>query len=126
MYGLIMNKYYINELINNEKTYDARQYYTNIRGTIGIIDSKSLKLVCLIDLVSVTKINSIEYVNWHLSGKYSNSSFCVDNSKTFYAYNFTNCKKIVNPIKIKKNGKIWCVFDDNILKNLYFTNCLDI
>lgn len=119
-----MNKTYIEEILDGKKKFDARAYPTNIRGTIGIIDSKNMKLVGLAELVNVRIISSNEYKNWHLTGKYMNCDFLVDSSSNYYAYDFVNCRKICNPKEIIKNGRGWCYFEDSLLKDVYFSNQL--
>ena len=41
-----------------KKSYDARAYYANKRGTIALIDSKKSIVVGLVDLVRVHKIDA--------------------------------------------------------------------
>lgn len=44
MFGLIMIKNYLNEILDGSKTFDARSYPTNKRGKIALIDSGSMKI----------------------------------------------------------------------------------
>lgn len=40
MYGLTMIKDYLNEILNGSKTFDARAYTTNKRGTIALVSKR--------------------------------------------------------------------------------------
>ena len=61
MYGLIMIKDYLNEFLDGKKTYDARAYRTNKRGTIALVDSKTMKVYGYAELVGVREITPQEY-----------------------------------------------------------------
>lgn len=41
---------YIEQILNGEKTLDARSYDTRIRGTIALVDSRKSMIVGLVDL----------------------------------------------------------------------------
>jgi hypothetical protein len=43
MFGLTMIKDYLNEILGESKTFDARSYPTNKRGKIALIDSRYYK-----------------------------------------------------------------------------------
>lgn len=58
MYGLIMIKDYLDEILGGKTTYDARGYPTNKRGTIALVDSRSMKAYGTVDLVGIREINS--------------------------------------------------------------------
>ena len=51
MDGLIMLRDYLDEVLDGKKTYDARAYGTNKRGTIALVDTKKSAVIGLIDLV---------------------------------------------------------------------------
>lgn len=63
MYGLTMLKEYLNQFLDGSKTYDARAYTTNKRGTIVLVDSRLLKVYGYADLVGVREISFTDYVN---------------------------------------------------------------
>lgn len=44
MYGLVMIKEYLDELLGGKKTYNVRSYDTNKRGNIALVDTKNLLL----------------------------------------------------------------------------------
>lgn len=44
MHGLTMIKQYLDEILDGEKTFDARSYPTNKRGTIALVDSRTMKV----------------------------------------------------------------------------------
>ena len=56
MYGFTMIKDYLNEILNGSKTFGACSYTTNKRGTIALVDSRSMMAYGHVDLVGVRKI----------------------------------------------------------------------
>ena len=117
MYGLIMLREYLDEILDGKKTYDARAYDTNKRGTIALVDTRKSIIVGLIDLVGTHKISVEEYCKWHATGKWESLVFQVED-KDYYAYDFENPRRLVTPIKIVKTGKVWTKIDDKIQMNV--------
>ena len=111
MYGLTMIKDYLNELLNGVKTYDARSYTTNRRGTIALIDSKSMKVYGYVDLVGVREISPSDYGSWHCTGRWKNCIMQVDQTKKYYAWDFVNPRKLDKPYKIEKEKHTWIDLD---------------
>ena len=70
MYGLIMLGEYLDEILKGKKTYDVRDYDTNKRGTIALVDTKKSSIIGLVDLVSTHEISAQEYCSWHATGKW--------------------------------------------------------
>ena len=119
MYGLIMLREYLDEILDGKKTYDARAYDTNKRGTIALVDTKKSAIIGLIDLVGTHKISAEEYCKWHATGKWEGIIFQVeDNNKEYYAYDFKNPRRLSSPIKIVKNGRVWTWIDDGMEMNV--------
>ena len=117
MYGLIMIREYLDEILEGKKTYDARSYDTNKRGTIALVDTKKSAIIGLIDLVGTHKISADEYCMWHATGKWEGMVFQVED-KDYYAYDFENPRRLATPIKIVKTGKVWTKIDDGIQMNV--------
>ena len=69
MYGLIMIRDYLDEIIDGKKTFDARNYPTSKRGTIALVDTKKSAIIELVDLIGVHQITADEYCKWHATGK---------------------------------------------------------
>lgn len=109
MYGLTMLKDYLNELLDGLKTYDARSYTTNKRGTIALVDSRTMKVYGYADLVDVREITPQEYVSWHCTGRWNGFVFQVDENKKYYAWNFKNVRKEEKPYKIEELKRTWVV-----------------
>ena len=85
MYGLIRIREYLDEILDGKKTYDARSYDTNKRGTIALVDSRKSAIICLVDLFVTHTITSEEYCNWHATGKWEGMVLQVENmNATFY------------------------------------------
>lgn len=124
MFGLTMIKDYLDEILSGLKIYDARSYPTNKRGTIALVDSKSMKVYGTIELVGVHKISLEEYANWHCTGRFKNLTFNVDSLKQYYAYDFVNPKRLVQPIKLKVGKKTWVDIEYSVTKDFYFENKL--
>lgn len=121
MYGLIMIKEYLDEILNGDKTYDARSYDTNKRGTIALIDSKKSAIIGLVDLIGTHQISADEYCKWHATGKWAGYAFQVNNpSSVFYAYDFDNLRRLVHPIRIEKTGRVWTRIDDEAKEQFIF------
>ena len=45
MYGLIMLREYLDEILDRKKTFDARSYPTDKRGTIALVDTDRKSVV---------------------------------------------------------------------------------
>lgn len=115
MHGLIMLGEYLDEILEGKKTYDARAYDTNKRGTIALVDSRRSSIIGLVDLISTHKISAQEYCKWHAAGKWEGLILEVeDMNATYYAYDFKNPRRLAKPIKIKKTGRVWTKIDDDI------------
>ncbi len=113
MYGLIMLREYLDEILNEKKNYDARAYDTKHRGTIALVDTKKSTIIGLVDLIGTHKISAEEYCSWHATGKWENLILQVDDmSRDYYAYDFKNPRRLAAPIKIVKTGKVWTKIDE--------------
>ena len=124
MFGLTMIKEYLDELLDGVKTYDARSYPTNKRGVIALVDSRTMRVYGVIELVGIRKITPEEYAKWHCTGKFKGMEFLIDSSKEYYAYEFVNPRKLVNPIKLNVAKKTWVEIDVAIQESFYFENRL--
>lgn len=121
MYGLIMLRDYLDEILDGKKTYDARSYPTDKRGTIALVDTKKSSIVGFVDLIGVHQISADEYCKWHATGKWEGMSFqAKDTNGVFYAYDFVNPRKLASPIKIIKKGRVWTTIDDSVKKEFIF------
>lgn len=117
MYGLVMLREYLDEILDGLKTYDARSYDTKKRGTIALVDTRKSAIIGFVDLVGTHPILAREYCDWHVTGKWAGMILQVeDMSKTYYAYDFKNPRRLIAPIKVIKNGRIWIEIDDKILR----------
>ena len=118
-----MIKDYLNEILDGSKTYDARSYPTNKRGLIALVDSRSMKIYGLIELVDCREISVEEYCSWHQTGRYQYYRFEVDDTnKKYYAYDFKTPKKLSKPIKVKAEKHTWVQVPDDI--EMHFENTL--
>lgn len=110
-----MLREYLDEILDGKKTYDARSYDTNKRGTIALVDTKKSTIIGLIDLVGTHRITAEEYCKWHATGKWEGMILQVeDMNATFFAYDFANPTRLASPIKIAKTGRTWTKIDDDI------------
>lgn len=116
-----MIKEYLDEILNGDKTYDARSYDTNKRGTIALVDTKKSAIIGIVDLIRTHKISAEEYCKWHATGRWSGMELQVeDMNASFFAYDFTNPRRLASPIKIEKNGRVWTTIDDLIASQFIF------
>lgn len=121
MYGLIMLRDYLDEILDGKKTYDARSYPTDKRGTIALVDTKKSSIVGFVDLIGIHQISADEYYKWHATGKWAGMVFQIeDDDSVFYAYDFVNPRKLARPIKIAKTGRVWTAIDDSVKKEFIF------
>lgn len=102
-----MIKDYLDELLDGKKTFDARSYPTNKRGTIALVNSKTSKIEGYIDLIDCVEISSDEYAKWHCTGRFKDYQFICDPNKKYYAWKMSKPRKIEEPIKIEKTGRVW-------------------
>lgn len=107
MYGLIMIREYLDEILDGKKTYDARSYDTNKRGTIALVDSKTMKVYGYAELVGVREITPQEYASWHCTGRWSGYVMQVDEAKKYYAWEFENIRREEKPYKVEEVKKTW-------------------
>ncbi len=120
-----MVKDYLDEILDGKKTFDARSYPTNKRGTIALVDTKKSSIIGLVDLIGVHRIATDEYCKWHATGKWEGITFQVEDSNaTFYAYDFMNPRRLAKPIKIIKTGRVWTEIDDSLRKEFIFQQSL--
>lgn len=125
MYGLIMLREYLDEILDGEKTYDPRAYDTKKRGTIALVDTKKSAIIGVIDLIGTHRISAEEYCKWHATGKWKGMKLQVeDMNATFYAYDFDNPRRLVSPIKVEKKGRVWTTIDNSIKSKFIFVESL--
>lgn len=105
-----MIKDYLNEILNGSKSFDARSYTTNKRGTIALVDSRSMKVYGYVDLVGIREISAKEYASWHCTGRWSGYEMEVDPSKKYYAWEFKNPRKEEKPFKVNVKKHTWIEF----------------
>ena len=112
---------YLDEILDGKKTYDARSYPTDKRGTIALVDTKKSSIVGFVDLIGVHPISVDEYYKWHATGKLAGMVFQVEyDDSVFYAYDFINPRRLARPIKITKTGRVWTAIDDSVKKEFIF------
>ena len=119
MYGLLMMKYYMEEMFDGKKTYDARLYPTPKRGRIALVDSSTFKVHGVADLTEVWEISYEEFVTWHRTGPFSNSEIAPYSAgKTCYAYGLKNIRRLTVPVRLPKDpdAHMWIEIPDKIVK----------
>lgn len=115
MYGLVMLREYLDEILDGLKTYDARSYDTKKRGSIALVDTRKSAIIGFVDLVGTHPISAREYCDWHATGKWAGMILQVEEmNRTYYAYDFKNPKRLAHPIKIDKTGRVWTMIDNEI------------
>lgn len=115
MYGLTMIKQYLDEILDGEKTFDARSYPTNKRGTIALVDSRTMKVYGTVELVGCKEISAREYCDWHAIGKWKGLVLEVqDMNASYFAYDFKEPKRLENPLKLDCEKHTWVKVSDGI------------
>ncbi len=121
MYGLVMLREYLDEILYGLKTYDARSYDTKKRWTIALVNTRKSAIIGFVDLVGTYPISVREYCDWHATGKWAGLILQVENmSKTYYAYDFKNPGRLAHPIKIDKSGRVWTMIGNEIKEHFVF------
>ena len=121
MFGIILKRDYIVDILNGKKKYIAMTIATNIRGKIALVEEKTDIIFGYANLFSVHKISYEEYINWKVCqsfSKYDAKKHLENNNtlenKVIYAYDLMDIESIENPKKIEvinKRGS-WLEFND--------------
>lgn len=119
-----MLREYLEEILEEKKNYDARNYDTDRRGTIALVDTRKSEIIGTVELVSTHVISAEEYCLWHQSGKWNNYVFEADENHIYYAYDFKNPQRLSSPVKIKKNGRTWIYISEDIVHEFSFQDTL--
>lgn len=127
MYGLLMMKYYMDEMFDGKKDTDARLYPTEKRGTVALVDSSSFKVHGLAELTDVEPISYEEFVEWHRTGPFADSPIApYAEGRTCYAYVLKNIRRIPVPIRIDKDpdAHIWIDIPEKISRSFGYQRTL--
>ena len=120
MYGLLMKKEYLTDILNKKTFIDARLINTDIRGKIGLVESQTYKLYGYVNLYDVHQITYEDFVKWHLSDDYNldvvYEKLKNDNmvKRYAYAYDLSNPEALEIPLILnpQKLNNIWIEFDE--------------
>ena len=127
MRGLLMMKYYLDEILDGKKDTDARLYPTGTRGTIALVDSATFKVYGLAELTGCDAISYEEFVRWHRVGPFSQTAIAPYHAgKTCYSYRLQNARRIAVPVRIAKDpdAKMWVEIPDSIVKSFSYQRTL--
>ena len=122
MYALIMMKHYLNEIIRGDKTTDARLYPTDIRGTIALGDSSTLKVYAVADLTACEEISYEEFVRWHRTGPFTDVEFApYHEGKNCYSYVLGNLRTLPVPVRIENpsGNRMWVEVPDKVSRTFF-------
>ena len=120
MYGLLMKKEYLLDILNRKTFYDARLIDTDIRGRIGLVESSTYKLYGYVNLYDVHQITYEDFVKWHITDDY-NLDIVSEKLKNdvmvkryAYAYDFSNPETLDIPLILnpQKVNNIWIDFEE--------------
>lgn len=120
MYGLLMMKLYLDEMLRGEKNNDARLYPTEKRGTIALVDSRTYKAYGLAELTDVREISYEEFVKWHQTGPFANTPIApYSEGKTCYSYELRNIRRITLPVQLQKRegSHMWVSIPDEKVRS---------
>ena len=108
MKGLIIKDYWANKILDGQKSIELRSSNTKIRGTIGVIISKTSKVWGTVDIVDSIELSDEDFYN--LAEKHLVTCNREDISyKKLYGWVLENPKRFEEPIPYdhKKGCVIW-------------------
>ncbi len=117
-----MMKYYLDEIIRGDKSTDARLYPTDIRGTIALGDSSTMKVYATADLKACTEISYEEFVIWHRTGPFEEVEFApYHEGKPCYSYVLENVRILPMPVRIDNpsGSRMWVEVPDKVSKTFF-------
>lgn len=121
MYGLKIEKEYLMDIIDGNRSNDVRLIDTPIRGRIALIDSETYEILGYAKLTETKKITYEEYLIWHITDVFSrtktmeyinNMDFAKLNEPA-YSYILENAEEATTPLMANpiNENKIWIKFD---------------
>ena len=79
-------------------------------------------IIGLVNLVGTRSITAKEYRDWHATGKWAGMILQVkDMSRTYWAYDFKNPRRLNDPIKVVKIGRAWTEINNDLYIFLFPT-----
>ena len=120
MKGLLMSRYYLDEILDGRKGFDARLYPTSVRGTIAIVDSGTFRVHGLAELVGVREISYEEFVDWHRVGPFKDSQIApYHEGKACYAYDLRDARRLVLParLELRDHAGMWIDIPDRVSRS---------
>lgn len=127
VYGLLMMRYYLEEILDGKKDCDTRLFPTEKRGTVALVDSSSFKVRGLAELTEVAPIPYDEFVKWHRTGPFAGSRIApYAEGRTCYAYMLRNVRRPTVPVGIGKdeNAHVWVRIPDETAKSFGYQKTL--
>ena len=127
MRGLLMMKYYLDEILDGKKDTDARLYPTGTRGTIALVDSATFKVYGLAELTGCDTISYEEFVRWHQVGPFAQTAIAPYHAgKACYSYRLENARRIAVPVKVAKDpdAKMWMEIPEPVVKTFSYQRTL--
>ena len=95
MKGLIIKQPWIDYILNGSKTWEIRSSKTHIRGTIGLIQSKSGLILGTVEIIGCKELDLETYQN-------SVDKHCIRNGLDNPPYKRTYAWILNNPIKYEQ------------------------
>ena len=121
MYGLKIEKEYIIDILEGNRSNVASLIDTSIRGRIALIDSNTYEVLGYVKLIETKKITYEEYLLWHITDiisrtktlEYINNMDFTKLNEPSYSYVLDNPEEsdiplIANPVN---ENKVWIKFD---------------
>ncbi|MCQ2079371.1 MAG: hypothetical protein MJZ38_04865 [archaeon] len=116
MYGLLINRLYLEEILDGRKDCDARPFPTDRRGRIALLDNKSLKVLGFADLVRVEVTDYAHYRAWQTTMRYQIPLDPLGDRRAYYLYRLRNVTRIATPLTVPTYSRdhVWVFIDDRV------------
>ena len=117
-----MSRFYLDEILDGRKGFDARLYPTNVRGTIALVDSGSYRVHGLSELTGVREISYEEFVEWHRVGPFKDSPIApYHEGKPCYAYDLQDARRLVIPVRLEREDRagMWVDIPEKVSRSFW-------
>ncbi len=119
MYGLLINRLYLEEILDGRKTCDARPFPTPHRGRIALMDNKTFRVLGCANLWKVEQVGYDVFRAWQKTLEYQIPEDPLGPSKKYYLYHLKDVVRFATPLEVEHfpENNVWVCFRDSELKN---------
>ena len=104
---------FVDWILEGKKTWEIRSVATNIRGTVGLIKSKSLTVVGTCEIVDVVGPLTMALIRKNAQSKLNETPRACEDCVGLYAWVLGNVRRLVEPVKYKhpSGAVVWVKLD---------------